>query len=505
MKKKHRIDHRFKTEYEKWCLLPDLTEEERKLLVSMTEEEQQECFYRQVPFGTAGMRGKVGLGSNRINRYTIRLAAWGMAQILGEGKKVAIAYDTRLDSKNFAEEAAKVLAEAGLKVLIFDRYSPVPLLSYTVRELHCDGGIVITASHNTKAYNGFKTYEASGAQMGPNKTEEIFRWMLKKADPLDVPHCDDLTQENIEWIGEEIAERFTSAAADCSKLNDSSAKKDLSIVYTPLFGSGRDFVLDALEKDGFSQVHLVKKQAGFDGKFPGLRKPNPEEPEVFRIAEREALQEHADLMIATDPDSDRIGAGVIQDSKAFFFTGNQIGALLADFFSRQGSVKGKIMVTTVVTGDLGSRIVTSRGATVILCETAAWHKTQGKTLLDALEDLYQEYGYYIDEQDSFVFEGAKGAKEMQKIMARLRSRRGSVFAPLGKPDKILDYEKGVDELPRSNVLKFFFPNGSWVAVRPSGTEPKIKFYYCIRGKDQRQAEDLYEAVQASVEEFLRTF
>lgn len=553
MKKKHRMDHRFKTEYEKWCLLPDLTEEERKLLVSMTEEEQQECFYRQVPFGTAGMRGKVGLGSNRINRYTIRLAAWGMAQILGAGKKVAIAYDTRLDSKNFAEEAAKVLAEAGLKVLIFDRYSPVPLLSYTVRELHCDGGIVITASHNTKAYNGFKTYEASGAQMGPNKTEEIFRWMLKKADPLDVPHCDDLAQENIEWIGEEIAERFTSAAADCSKLNDSSAKKDLSIVYTPLFGSGRDFVLDALEKDGFSQVHLVKKQAGFDGKFPGLRKPNPEEPEVFRIAEREALQEHADLMIATDPDSDRIGAGVICDSKAFFFTGNQIGALLADFLSRQGSVKGKIMVTTVVTGDLGSRIVTSRGATVIhtltgskfvceemnhmeagefllgyeeshgyiggmhirdkdgvlaamlLCETAAWHKTQGKTLLDALEDLYQKYGYYIDEQDSFVFEGAKGAKEMQKIMARLRSRRGSVFAPLGKPDRILDYEKGVDELPRSNVLKFFFPNGSWVAVRPSGTEPKIKFYYCIRGKDQRQAEDLYEAVQTSVEEFLRTF
>ena len=213
MKKKHRIDHRFKTEYEKWCLLPDLTEEERKLLVSMTEEEQQECFYRQVPFGTAGMRGKVGLGSNRINRYTIRLAAWGMAQVLGAGKKVAIAYDTRLDSKNFAEEAAKVLAEAGLKVLIFDRYSPVPLLSYTVRELHCDGGIVITASHNTKAYNGFKTYEASGAQMGPNKTEEIFRWMLKKADPLDVPHCDDLVQENIGLV-KHIVSRYTARGVE---------------------------------------------------------------------------------------------------------------------------------------------------------------------------------------------------------------------------------------------------------------------------------------------------
>ena len=256
----------------------------------MTEEEQQECFYRQVPFGTAGMRGKVGLGSNRINRYTIRLAAWGMAQILGEGKKVAIAYDTRLDSKNFAEEAAKVLAEAGLKVLIFDRYSPVPLLSYTVRELHCDGGIVITASHNTKAYNGFKTYEASGAQMGPNKTEEIFRWMLKKADPFDAPHCDDPHGEHrVDRRGNrrEVSQR--RCCGSCSKLNDSSAKKDLSVVYTPLFGSGRDFVLDALEKDGFSQVHLVKKQAGFDGKFPGLRKPNPEEPEGFRIAEREAF------------------------------------------------------------------------------------------------------------------------------------------------------------------------------------------------------------------------
>ena len=543
----------WKNEYERWRQLPDLTDEERILLDSMSEAEQYECFYQKVPFGTAGMRGKVGLGSNRINRYTIRLAAWGMAQALGKGKKVAIAYDTRLDSKNFAEEAAKVLAYAGLKVLLFDRYSPVPLLSYTVRELHCDGGIVITASHNTKAYNGFKTYESSGAQMGPEKTDEIFGWMQQNADPLDIPHCDSLSQENIEWIGEDISEKFIQAAVDCSRLQDIPAKQELNIVYTSLFGSGRDFVLGALKDDGFSQVHLVEEQAGFNGEFPGLHKPNPEEPEVFRLAERQALRQDADLIIATDPDSDRIGAGIIKESQAFFFSGNQIGALLADFISRQDGAEGKQMVTTIVTGDLGERIVTSRGGTVIrtltgskfvceemnrmeteefllgyeeshgyiggahirdkdgvlasmlLCEAAAWHKKHGRTLLDALEELYEEYGYYIDEQDSFVFEGAKGAKIMQKIMARLRSRGAGVFRVLGKLDKVVDYEKGVGNLPRSNVLKFFFSNGSWIAIRPSGTEPKIKFYYCIRGDSRRKAQQLYESVQESIEEFLRTF
>lgn len=547
------IEIDWKKEYERWRQLQDLQEEEREVLTSMTEEEQYECFYRKVPFGTAGMRGKVGLGPNRLNRYTIRLAAWGMALALGKGKKVAIAYDTRLDSKTFAEEAAKVLACAGLKVLLFDRYSPVPLLSYAVRELHCDGGIVITASHNTKAYNGFKTYESSGAQMGPDKTDEIFSWMQQKADPLDIPHCDSLSQENIEWIGEDISKKFIRAAVNCSKLEDALAKKELNIVYTPLFGSGRDFVLDTLKQDGFSQIHLVEEQADFNGNFPGLRKPNPEEPEVFRVAEKQALQQNADLMIATDPDSDRIGAGIIKGSQAFFFSGNQIGALLADFITGQDGARGKQMVTTIVTGDLGERIVVSRGGMVIrtltgskfvceemnrmeegefllgyeeshgyiggkhirdkdgvsavmlLCEAAAWHKKHGRTLLDALENLYHEHGYYIDEQDSFVFEGSKGAKMIQKIMTRLRSRGSGIFRALGKPNKIFDYEKGMGNLPRSNVLKFFFSNGSWIAVRPSGTEPKIKFYYCIHGKSREQAQQLYESVQDSVEEFLRTF
>ncbi len=551
--KTNNIENDWKNEYERWRQLPDLRGDEREVLESMTEEEQYECFYQKVPFGTAGMRGKVGLGSNRINRYTIRLAAWGMAQTLGEGKKVAIAYDTRRDSKNFAEEAAGVLACAGLRVLLFDRYSPVPLLSYTVRELHCDGGIVITASHNTKAYNGFKTYESSGAQMGPKKTEEIFGWMQQNAEPLDIPHCDNLLQENIEWIGEDVSRRFIQAAVSCGKLEDASAKEELDIVYTSLFGSGRDFVLGALEQDGFSQIHLVREQADFNGDFPGIRKPNPEEPEVFRLAEQQALREQADLIVGTDPDSDRIGAGVIRDSQVFYFSGNQIGALLADFVTRQDGARGKRMVTTIVTGDLGERIVVSRGGTVIrtltgskfvceemnrmeegefllgyeeshgyiggkhirdkdgvsaallLCEAAAWHKKHGRTLLDALENLYHEHGYYIDEQDSFVFEGAKGAKMIQKIMTRLRGRGAGVFQVLGKAEKILDYSRGLDGLPASNVLKFCFAGGSWIAVRPSGTEPKIKFYYCIRSAQQREAKKLYRSVQESIEEFLRTF
>ena len=552
-KKQSNTEQSFKTEYNKWRRLPDLTEAERAQLISMTDEEQHECFYRRVPFGTAGMRGKVGLGSNRINRYTIRLAAWGMAQILGRDAKVAIAYDTRNDSRTFAEEAAKVLAHAGLHVLLFDRPSPVPLLSYTIRELQCDGGAVVTASHNTKAYNGFKTYDASGAQMGPEKTEAIFGWMQQNTDPLDIPRCESLSQENIEWIGEDISQRFMEAAAACSRLKEQRAKDELYIVYTSLFGSGRDFVLGTLKNDGFSHVQLVEEQAEFNGEFPGLRKPNPEEPEVFRLAERKALQTHADVLIGTDPDSDRIGAGVVVGDQVMYLSGNQIGALLTDFLSKDTEKDGKKLVTTIVTGDLGERIVTSRGGSVIrtltgskfvcdeinrmergqflfayeeshgyiggthirdkdgvsaamlFCEAAAWHKAQGRTVADALESLYREHGYYIDEQDSFVFEGSKGAKMMQKIMTRLRSRGASVFAALGKPERVLDYKKGIENLPVSDVLKFCFSSGSWIAVRPSGTEPKIKFYYCIRAESREAAQERFEKVQESIEEFLRTF
>lgn len=551
--KKLKTKQRFEKEYETWCRLADLSEAEKKQLKGMSGDERYESFYRQVPFGTAGMRGKVGLGSNRLNRYTIRLAAWGMARLLGAGKKVAIAYDTRLDSRDFAEEAARVLACAGVHVLLFDRPSPVPLLSYTVRTLHCDGGIVITASHNTKVYNGFKTYEASGAQMGPEKTGAISEWMKQNADPLDIPRCDDLSQENIEWIGDGICEDFIRATVRCSRLSDRAAKRAVNVVYTPLFGSGRDFVLQALDKDGFEQVHLVAEQAEFNGNFPGLNKPNPEEPEVLRIAERQALECQADLIIATDPDSDRIGAGVIRGTRLIPLSGNQIGALLADFISRQDGAAHKKMVTTIVTGDLGEKLVRARGGAVIrtltgskfvceeinrmkpeeflfgyeeshgyisgdhirdkdgvsaallLCEAAAWHKAHGRTLLDALDTLYREYGYYIDAQDSFVFEGEKGIRIMQKIMTHLRSHGEGVFQIPGGMEQILDYSKGLDGLPCSNVLKFRFEGGSWIAARPSGTEPKIKFYYCMRGSTWEEAESLYRKAQGALEEFLRTF
>jgi len=537
----------FKRIYDEWAASPALTDEEKAELAAMSEEDIYESFYKYAEFGTAGMRGIMGLGTNRLNKYTIRMASKGLAQLLGEGSKVAVAYDTRNNSVEFAQETAKVLAAAGIKVYLFDRYSPVPLLSYAVRELGCDGGVVITASHNTSEYNGFKVYDNTGCQMNEEMAGKIAANIDALVDGLAIETA-ELDSENIEYVGDELIDKFIEAVAACDTGIDKVAAEDIKIVYTSLHGSGRDYVLKTLERAGFTQVRLVEQQAEFDGDFPTVAKPNPEDKAAFAIAEEIALSNGADVIIGTDPDCDRIGIGVVKDGSVECLTGNQTGVLLIDFLARMDeNAAGKKLITTIVTSDMGKAAAESYGADVIktftgfknigavmnelkpgqyfmgyeesygylpgehardkdgvsaalvICQMAAYWKSQGKTLVEALDELYGKHGYWIDRQQSFTFEGSAGVEKMATIMETFRSKGAEVFAEAGDVDEFLDYSKGIDGFPPANVLKFMFAGGSWIAIRPSGTEPKIKFYYCITAPKKQEAEDKFESLKKCIE------
>lgn len=537
----------YKKVYDEWIGSPALTEEEKAALKAMSEEDIYEAFYKYAEFGTAGMRGVMGLGTNRLNKYTVRMASKGLAQLLGKGSKVAVAYDTRNNSVEFAEETARVLAAAGIKVYLFDRYSPVPLLSYAVRELGCDGGVVITASHNTSEYNGFKVYDETGCQMNEEMAGKIAANIDALSDGLAVETV-NMEHENIIKVGEELIDKFIEAVAACDTGIDRAAAKDLKIVYTSLHGSGRDYVLKSLEKAGFSQVKLVEQQAGFNGDFPTVAKPNPEDKAAFAMAEEIALAEGADVIIGTDPDCDRIGIGVVDNGRAEYLTGNQTGVLLIDFLARMDkSPEGKKLITTIVTSDMGRVAAESYGveviktftgfknigavmnalepgeyfmgyeesygylpgehardkdgvsAALVVCQMAAYWKSCGKTLAETLDELYAEHGYWIDRQQSFTFEGSAGVEKMAAIMETFRNEADKVFDGVGEVDEFLDYSKGIDGFPPANVLKFVFTGGSWIAIRPSGTEPKIKFYYCITASKKKDAEDKFHNLKKRIE------
>lgn len=513
--------------YEEWLTSPSLTEEEKQELKEMSEEDIYESFYKYAEFGTAGMRGIMGLGTNRLNKYTIRMASKGLAQMLGDGAKVAIAYDTRNNSIEFAEETAKVLAALGINVYLFDRYSPVPLLSYTVRELGCDGGVVITASHNTSEYNGFKVYDNTGCQMNEEMAGEVAANINALEDGLAIDTV-ELDHENIEVIGDEIINKFLEAIAACDTGVDKKAAEDLKIVYTSLHGSGRDYVLKTLENAGFNKVTLVEEQAGFNGDFPTVKKPNPEDKAAFKIAEEIATDINADVIIGTDPDCDRIGIGVVQNDSVEYLSGNQTGVLIIDYLARMDDLAvGKKLITTIVTSDMGKKVAESYGidviktftgfknigaemnnmeddkyfmgyeesygylpgthardkdgvsAALVICQMAAYWKFQGKNLTEVLDELYDKHGYWIDKQESFTFEGSAGIQKMEEIMTNIREKGESIFNGISRVSEFLDYSKGIDGFSPANVIKFMFDGGSWIAIRPSGTEPKVKIYYCV--------------------------
>lgn len=533
--------------YESWLSSSALSKEEKANLEAMTEDEVYEAFYKYAEFGTAGMRGIMGLGINRLNKYTIRMASKGLALLLGEGSKVAVAYDTRNKSVEFAEETAKVLAASGIKVFLFDRYSPVPLLSYAVRKLECDGGVVITASHNTSEYNGFKVYDDTGCQMNEDMAGKIAANIDALEDGLTIETA-DIDHENICYIGEDVIEGFLSAVAACDTGIPKQSAADLKVVYTSLHGSGRDYVLKSLAEAGFSEVHQVEEQAEFNGDFPTVKKPNPEDKAAFAIAEKIALERGADVVIGTDPDCDRIGIGVVRDNTIEYLTGNQTGVLLIDFLAKMDKAPaGKKLVTTIVTSDMGKTVAASYGidvmetftgfknigaemnkmeagkyfmgyeesygylpgthardkdgvsAALVICQMAAYHKAQGKTLSEVLDELYEKHGYWIDRQQSFTFEGSAGEEKMASIMEEFRSKGADVFKGAGEVSKVLDYSKGIDGFPPANVLKFVFDGGSWIAIRPSGTEPKIKFYYCVTDAVKHEAEEKFEELKKRIE------
>lgn len=526
--------------YEYWLTFDDNTKNE---LESITDKKEiEDRFYKDLEFGTGGLRGIMGAGANRMNKYTVGKATKGLCEYLknefaGE-KSVVIAYDSRNNSKAFAECAAEVLCYNGIKTFLFEEIMPTPVLSFSVRYLNCNAGIVITASHNPKEYNGYKVYDKYGCQLVPQYADKVISYINNVKDIKSVKHMNlnmALSNGYLTYIGDEVLNSYISEVEKMAVYKEAS---DLKIVYTPLHGTGNIPVRKVLSDMSFD-VSVVKEQAVADGNFTTVRSPNPEEKDALNMALEQAKRANADLVIGTDPDCDRVGVGVLHNGEYTLLTGNQTGALLVDFYLKfkKPSLNPKsTLVKTIVTNDLGAEIARKNGlnvvetltgfkyigdqitkyektgenefligyeesygylvgtyardkdavvASMLICEMAAYYKKNKMTLVDALNVLYSEYGFYLDALDSFVLKGKDGASRIKNIMSYFRANKATVFPNI---TDVKDYSTGIGDLPKSNVLKFFLKGGSWIAVRPSGTEPKLKMYYSVRGIDSSTCE-----------------
>lgn len=526
--------------YEYWLTFDDNTKNE---LESITDKKEiEDRFYKDLEFGTGGLRGIMGAGANRMNKYTVGKATKGLCEYLknefaGE-KSVVIAYDSRNNSKAFAECAAEVLCYNGIKTFLFEEIMPTPVLSFSVKYLNCNAGIVITASHNPKEYNGYKVYDKYGCQLVPQYADKVISYINNVKDIKSVKHMNlnmALSNGYLTYIGDEVLNSYISEVEKMAVYKEAS---DLKIVYTPLHGTGNIPVRKVLSDMSFD-VSVVKEQAVADGNFTTVRSPNPEEKDALNMALEQAKRANADLVIGTDPDCDRVGVGVLHNGEYTLLTGNQTGALLVDFylkFKKQNLNPKSTLVKTIVTNDLGAEIARKNGlnvvetltgfkyigdqitkyektgenefligyeesygylvgtyardkdaviASMLICEMAAYYKKNKMTLVDALNVLYSEYGFYLDALDSFVLKGKEGASRIKNIMSYFRANKATVFPNI---TDVKDYSTGIGDLPKSNVLKFFLKGGSWIAVRPSGTEPKLKMYYSVRGIDSSTCE-----------------
>lgn len=526
--------------YEYWLTFDDNTKNE---LESITDKKEiEDRFYKDLEFGTGGLRGIMGAGANRMNKYTVGKATKGLCEYLknefaGE-RSVVIAYDSRNNSKAFAECAAEVLCYNGIKTFLFEEIMPTPVLSFSVRYLNCNAGIVITASHNPKEYNGYKVYDKYGCQLVPQYADKVISYINNVKDIKSVKHMNlnmALSNGYLTYIGDEVLNSYISEVEKMAVYKEAS---DLKIVYTPLHGTGNIPVRKVLSDMSFD-VSVVKEQAVADGNFTTVRSPNPEEKDALNMALEQAKRANADLVIGTDPDCDRVGVGVLHNGEYTLLTGNQTGALLVDFylkFKKQSLNPKSTLVKTIVTNDLGAEIARKNGlnvvetltgfkyigdqitkyektgenefligyeesygylvgtyardkdaviASMLICEMAAYYKKNKMTLVDALNVLYSEYGFYLDALDSFVLKGKDGASRIKNIMSYFRANKATVFPNI---TDVKDYSTGIGDLPKSNVLKFFLKGGSWIAVRPSGTEPKLKMYYSVRGIDSSTCE-----------------
>lgn len=540
----------YKIIYKKWLEEPCFDEETKKELLSIKDDEKEieDRFYKELEFGTGGLRGVIGAGTNRMNKYNIKKATYGFANFLMKDEEIAkkgvvIAHDSRHKSREFTIEAAKTLAACNIKTYIFDDLRATPILSFAVRELKAAGGIVITASHNPKEYNGFKAYFDDGGQLVPKIANEVIKEVNAVHDFSKIPTMDydeAVSKNLIEVLDSNIDDKFIDIIKTQSLNKDiiKEVSKDFKIVYTPLHGTGNKPVRRVLDELGFENVYVVEEQAIPDPNFSSVSYPNPEDPKAFELAIKIAKEVDANLIIGTDPDCDRVGALVKNDKGEYVvLSGNETGGLLLDYIlynrKQQNTLpENGIMIKTIVTSRLGEVVANEYGvdyldtltgfkfigekieefentkekdyifgyeesfgylagkhardkdgvvASMLIAEMAAYYHSKGKTLYDALIDLYKRVGYFKEDLKSITLKGKEGSAKIKELMEYFRHNKMDEVSNI-KTKELIDYSKGIDDLPKSNVLKYELEDGSWFAIRPSGTEPKIKFYFSVTDK-----------------------
>jgi phosphoglucomutase len=552
----------WKQKAEKWLQYAGLEVELKEQLQQLQTDQKalEDAFYKNLEFGTGGMRGEIGVGTNRMNVYTVRKASAGMAAFIeasGEDAKkrgVAIAYDSRHKSKEFALETGKTFATRGIKAYLFDSLRPTPELSFAVRHLNAFAGVVITASHNPPEYNGFKAYGQDGAQLPPAAADLVIHYVDQIEDELVLEVEDErvlMEQGLIEIIGEEVDQAYLQHLLTISENSQLAQESDITVVFTPLHGTANLPARAGLHALGYQDVHVVVEQELPDPEFSTVKSPNPEEHAAFELAIRDGNRLGADLLIATDPDADRLGIAVKNELGEYVvLTGNQTGALLLDYILTQKSEKGTLPVNgivfkTIVTSELGRKVANSFGiptedvltgfkfiaekieeyhtskkhtflfgyeesygyligdfardkdaiqATMLATEACAFYKKKGMTLYEAMMDVYNRYGYYLEGLKSLTLKGKAGAETISALLSSFRSENiqqiGSVNIVASEDylTSIRTSEQGVEtiQLPKSNVLKYILADGSWVCLRPSGTEPKVKFYFGVNGQNMNE-------------------
>ncbi len=548
--------------YRRWMERADASLQEE--LQSMDAAAVEDAFYRELAFGTGGLRGVLGAGTNRMNIHTVERASQGLADYVNahfaeDERRIAVSYDSRILSEEFAHAAAAVFAANGIRAFIYRQLMPTPCLSYAVRALGCAAGVMVTASHNPAKYNGYKVYGPDGCQI----TTEAAKAILEAIDRLDV--FDDIRRADfdlalsdgvIEWIGEDVYTAFIEEVKGQSLLGGEEVDKSAAIVYSPLNGTGLKPVLRALGESGYSNITVVKEQEQPDGHFPTCPFPNPEIEEAMRLGLAYARRLNADLLLATDPDCDRCGIAVKDGGDYRLLSGNETGMLLLDYVCQRRLALGlmpdrPVLVKTIVTSDMAQRIADEYGvetvnvltgfkyigetigrleaegradryifgfeesygylsgtyvrdkdavnAAFLICEMFAWYKKRGIGLMDRLNELYAEFGVCLNTLHSYQFEGSAGFERMQAVMAAFR---GNIEALGGrKVERALDYGLGLDGLPKSDVLKFLM-DGASVVVRPSGTEPKLKVYASVTAPDRDAAAKQEAALIADVEKII---
>ncbi|MBR2568225.1 MAG: phospho-sugar mutase [Paenibacillus sp.] len=550
--------------YQTWLNSPVICDEAREELRSIANQEDEitDRFYKELEFGTGGLRGVIGYGTNRINVYTVGKATQGLAATLAAAHakpSVAIAYDSRHFSPEFALEAALVLAGNGVRAYVFESLRPTPELSFAVRHLQADAGIVITASHNPPEYNGYKVYGGDGGQITPETASRVIEAIRAVQAFEDVKK---LSREQAEsegllvWLGEELDKAYIEAVAAVSQHPEviKTKSSNYRIVYTPLHGTGNMPVRAVLDRVGFREVHVVPEQEKPDANFSTVQSPNPEEHAAFEIPIRQAKEWNADLIMGTDPDADRMGA-VIKDGQGEYFvlSGNQSGAIMVHYFLESMKNKGTLpangaVVKTIVTSEMGAAIAKSYGMTVfntltgfkyigekmtefqetgayqfifgyeesygylagmyardkdaviaamLISEAGAYYKAQGKSLYEVLQELYETYGYFAEKLATRTLKGMKGVQLIASIMEAWRNEAPAEVSGV-ELTKVEDFSLGLYDLPKENVLKFHLADGSWFCLRPSGTEPKIKMYFAVQGESHADAQAKLQAMSDDV-------